>query len=69
MNATVLDTGETPLHAALAKAGRPVYRHVVRLLLERGADVNARTIPGREPAAFLRDVRTRAEAPPHRVAA
>lgn len=69
VNATVPDTGETPLHSALAKAGRPYYLYVVRLLVERGANVNARTIPGKETGAFMRDVRTRGETPLHRAAA
>ena len=63
------ETGETPLHSALCKAGRPHYEHVVRLLLDAGADPNARTIPGKETGAFMRDVRTRGETPLHRAAA
>jgi uncharacterized protein len=63
------DSGESPLHSALAKAGRPYYHYVVRLLLAHGADVNARTIPGQETGAFMRDVRTRGETPLHRAAA
>jgi hypothetical protein len=63
------DTGETPLHSALCKAGRPHYGQVVRLLLDAGADPNARTIPGRETGGFMRDVRTRGETPLHRAAA
>ncbi|RMH26560.1 MAG: ankyrin repeat domain-containing protein [Planctomycetota bacterium] len=63
------DTGETALHSALAKAGRPYYLYVVRLLLERGADVNARTTPGAETGAFMRDVRCCGETPLHRAAA
>jgi ankyrin repeat protein len=63
------ETGETPLHSALAKAGRPYYLFVVRLLVENGADVNARTVPGKETAAFMRDVRTKGETPLHRAAA
>jgi ankyrin repeat protein len=67
--AAVADTGETALHGALSKAGRPYYLYVVRLLVEHGADVNARTIPGKETAAFMRDVRTKGETPLHRAAA
>lgn len=63
------ETGETALHSALCKAGRPYYSYVVRVLVERGADVNARTIPDRETGAFMRDVRTKGETPLHRAAA
>lgn len=63
------DTGETPLHSAVSKAGRPHYAHVVKLLLDHGADPNARTIAGQETGAFMRDVRTRGETPLHRAAA
>ncbi len=63
------ETGETPLHSALSKAGRPYFLYVVRLLVEHGADVNAKTIPGRESGAFMRDVRTKGETPLHRAAA
>jgi ankyrin repeat protein len=69
VNARVPETGETPLHGALAKAGRPYYLYVVRLLVEHGADVNARTVPGKETGAFMRDVRTKGETPLHRAAA
>jgi ankyrin repeat protein len=69
VNATVAGTGETPLHAATAKAGRPYYLHVVQLLVEHGANVNARTTPGQETGAFMRDVRTKGETPLHRAAA
>jgi ankyrin repeat protein len=63
------DTGETALHSALAKAGRPYYLYVVKLLLERGANVNAATLTGKTTEAFMRDVRTRGETPLHRAAA
>lgn len=69
VNAPTPVTGETPLHNALVKAGRPYHLFVVRLLLEHGAQVNARTIPGQETGAFMRDVRTRGETPLHRAAA
>ncbi|MEZ5308258.1 MAG: ankyrin repeat domain-containing protein [Pyrinomonadaceae bacterium] len=62
-------TGETPLHAALSKAGRPYYLYVVKVLVENGADVNAATVPGKETGAFMRDVRTKGETPLHRAAA
>jgi ankyrin repeat protein len=68
-NAAAQETGETPLHGALSKAGRPAYLHTVRVLVENGANVNARTIPGRETGAFMRDVRTKGETPLHRAAA
>jgi ankyrin repeat protein len=67
---TKLDkTNETPLHNALSKAGRPYYFYVVKLLVEKGADVNAKTIAGLETGAFMRDVRTKGETPLHRAAA
>lgn len=69
VNSKVDKTGETPLHNALSKAGRPYYFYVVRLLVEKGADVNVKTIPGIETGAFMRDVRTKGETPLHRAAA
>ena len=69
VNWSVPDTGETPLHSALCKAGRPYFLYVLKLLVESGADVNAKTIPGRESGAFMRDVRTKGETPLHRAAA
>jgi len=69
VNAPVDKTKETPLHNALAKAGRPYYYYVVKLLVEKGANVNVKTIPGLETGAFMRDVRTKGETPLHRAAA
>ncbi len=63
------DTGETALHSALCKAGRPYYLYVLKLLVENGADLNARTIPGKATGGFMRDVRTKGETPLHRAAA
>jgi hypothetical protein len=69
VNAPVAGTNETPLHNALAKAGRPYYFYTVQLLVEKGANVNAKTIPGMETGAFMSDVRTKGESPLHRAAA
>ncbi len=69
VNAHVDKTNETPLHNALAKAGRPYYFYTVKLLVDKGADVNAKTIAGLETGAFMRDVRTKGETPLHRAAA
>lgn len=68
-NAVIDKTGETPLHNALSKAGRPYFHYVVRLLLEKGANPNVATVPGIETGAFMRDIRTCGETPLHRAAA
>ncbi|MEO1030397.1 MAG: ankyrin repeat domain-containing protein [Bacteroidota bacterium] len=69
VNYYVDKTNETPLHNALAKAGRPYYYFVVKLLVENGANINSKTISGIETGAFMRDVRTKGETPLHRAAA
>lgn len=69
VNSVQEETGETPLHCALCKAGRPYFIYVVRLLLEHGADPNAQTIAGTETGAFMRDIRNCGETPLHRAAA
>jgi ankyrin repeat protein len=48
VNAHVDKTQETPLNNALCKAGRPYYFFTVKLLVEKGADVNAATLPNIE---------------------
>jgi ankyrin repeat protein len=63
------DTGETPLHAAICKAGSPAHTLVVEVLLSHHADPNRTTQPGAETGCFMRDVRTRGETPLHRAAA
>src|SRR5262249_38340940 len=40
----------------------------VQVLLRAGADANAKTRPGAETGAFMRDARTRGESPLHRAA-
>jgi ankyrin repeat protein len=69
VNHPLPDTGETPLHAALCKANRPVYDHVVAILLANGADSNRATKPSAATGGFMRDCRTTAETPLHRAAA
>ncbi len=69
VNASLDKTNETPLHNALAKAGRPYYFYTVKVLVENGADVNAKTKPNVETGGFMRDVRTKGETPLHRAAA
>jgi ankyrin repeat protein len=63
------ETGETPLHAALCKANRPVYDRVVEVLLAGGANPNTATKPDVETDCFMRDIRTKGETPLHRAAA
>lgn len=62
-------TGETPVHAALCKANRPVYDGIVALLLRHGADVHAATTVGAPLDSFMRDVRGLGETALHRAAA
>ena len=69
VNYALPDTGETPLHAALCKANRLVYDHIIEILLSNGADPNRATRPSVETGAFMRDCRTKAETPLHRAAA
>ena len=69
VNLPLADTGETPLHAALCKAGSQPHELVVAVLLAAGANPNAKTNPGVETGCFMRDCRTKAETPLHRAAA
>lgn len=69
VNHPLPDTGATPLHAALCKANRPAYDHVIRILLANGANPNCVTKESVETGDFMRDCRTRAETPLHRAAA
>lgn len=69
VNHPLPDTGETPLHAALCKTGRPEFDDILKLLLDAGANPNVATKPDVETGAFMRDVRTKGETPLHRAAA
>ncbi len=69
VNHPLPDTGETPLHAALCTANRPAYDLVVKVLLANGANPNCVTKASAETGGFMRDCRTKAEAPLHRAAA
>lgn len=68
-NHAELQTGETPLHAALSKSNSIAHALVAKMLLSRGANPNAVTKAGAETGAFMRDCRTKAETPLHRAAA
>ena len=68
VNLALPDTGETPLHAALCKAGSLAHHHVVRVLLAGGADPRAACHAGVETGGFMRDCRTKGETPLHRAA-
>lgn len=63
------ETGETALHAALCKANRPIYDHVVQVLVASDANPNLQTLPSADTGGFMRDCRTKAETPLHRAAA
>ncbi len=63
------ETGETPLHSSLCTADRKAHDLVLKMLLARGANPNCATKPSVETDSFMRDIRTRAEAPLHRAAA
>jgi len=69
VNHPLPDTGETPLHAALCKANRPAYNHVLTVLLAHGANPNVATKAGVVTGAFMRDCLTQGETPLHRAAA
>ncbi len=69
VNHPLPDTGERPLHAALCKANRPAYNHVIKILLGSGANPNCVTKASAETGCFMRDCRTKAETPLHRAAA
>lgn len=62
-------TGETALHSALCKRSTSEFERIIELLLARGADANAATIPGIETGSFMRDARTKGETALHRAAA
>ena len=69
VNHRLAETAETPLHAALCKANRPNYDHVVEVLVAAGADPKSQTLPNADTGSFIRDCRTKAETPLHRAAA
>lgn len=62
-------TGESPLHSSLCTTDRLQYDRVLQVLLGSGADPNVATKNGVETGAFMRDSRTKGEAPLHRAAA
>jgi ankyrin repeat protein len=69
VNRPLPDTGETPLHAALCKSGRPEFDGILKALLVAGANPNVATKANVETGSFMRDCRTKGETPLHRAAA
>ena len=69
VNKPLSETGETPLHSALCTTERKEYDLILEMLLANGANPNCATKPSVETDSFMRDIRTRAEAPLHRAAA
>jgi palmitoyltransferase len=69
VNLPSIDTGESPLHAALCTTARLAHDRVLQVLLGNGADPNVVTKPGVETGGFMRDCRTKGETPLHRAAA
>ncbi len=62
-------TGESALHFAISKRDDPRRTEIVRVLVEAGADVNLKTIAGKETGCFMRDAFLKSETPLHRAAA
>ena len=54
VNRQLADTGESPLHAAVCKANRPVFEHVLAVLLAAGADPNLTTKPDVDTGSFIK---------------
>jgi uncharacterized protein len=69
VNTSHAETGEAPLHAALATDNRKRHDAVVEVLLTRGANPNCATKPSVPTDHFMRDSRTKGETPLHRAAA
>jgi len=69
VNRPLLETGETPLHAALCTPDRIAHDLALRVLLGHGADPNLTTKAGVATGGFMRDCRTKAETALHRAAA
>lgn len=68
-NAADSENGETPLHSALCSTDRVQHDRVLQVLLSSGANPNAVTRNDVETGGFMRDSRTKGEAPLHRAAA
>jgi cytohesin len=65
-----LETGENALHYTISSTGKMKERtEIVKVLVNAGADVNKKTIPGKETICFMRDAFLKGETPLHRAAA
>jgi uncharacterized protein len=69
VNRPLVETAESPLHAALCTTERTAHDLVLEVLLRNGANPNCFTKPKAETGSFMRDCRTKGETPLHRAAA
>ena len=69
-NYTFKEGGENALHYTISQTNNMDKRtEIVKILVNRGTDVNKKTTPGRVTICFMRDAFLKGETPLHRAAA